>query len=403
LLSQRRERKARRRLLIRAAVCLLLGAVAVAATAAAVDRWREVRRAREERAQAASHTAPVNPAPSPVTNRPGPDPNSDRTEPRAPTKFDRIEPKPPAESPAPTTDVELKPGAPPPAVAPPPTKVPTAEKPANPPAVADPARPAGQPAPVSNPTPTPKPPFKSDRPAKEAFPGYYLRTTAKFKVFVSRLAYENSDEAEGEPLKGIDEELTRIAELFPEISLKALRTVPIWVEWDHVIPRSVRAFAVYYGKTGHELWTEGVDPRKAGCVVVLSLKTAHNLRAKWGKRQNVLLHELAHAIHDKAFGFANPLIKNAYEQAVARALYAKVKHDDGSAREAYANTNRAEYFAELTCAYLDRLDYYPHDAKELKEHDSVGYELMTKAYGTPEQIAVAKKKEAGQKKNAGKK
>ena len=138
-------------------------------------------------------------------------------------------------------------------------------------------------------------------------------------------------------------------------------------------------------------------------MVVLSLKTAYELRTKRNAHQNVLLHELAHAVHDKAFKFDNPIIKNAYEQAVARELYKKVKHDDDTEREAYANTNAAEYFAELTCAYLDRLAFFPHDAKVLKEHDSVGYELMTKIYGTPEQIAAAKKKEPNKTKDTDKK
>lgn len=196
----------------------------------------------------------------------------------------------------------------------------------------------------------------------------------------------------------VDDELARVSEIFAEPALKALRRVPIWVEWDHTIPRSARAFAVYYGVTGDTLWTEGVDPRKAGCVCVLSLKTAYALRARRGARQNTLLHEFAHVVHDKVFGLDNPSIRNAYDQAVARGLYERVRHDDGTEGPAYAARNRAEYFAELSCAYLDRLDYAPHDAKELRGHDSVGYELMTKAYGTPEQIEEARKKARGRKK-----
>lgn len=241
--------------------------------------------------------------------------------------------------------------------------------------------------------------FKSDRPAKEVFPGYYKRSTEQFTIYVSRLAYEESDAANGEPLNVVDEELARIAEIFPESALKALRTVPIWVEWDHTIPESVRAFAAYYGPTGHALLMKGVDPRKSGCICVLSLKVAHKLKAVKNARQNVLLHEFAHAIHNKLFGRSNPFIENSYSQAMARELYNEVMHDDGSKGEAYAATNKAEYFAELTCAYLDRLDYMPHNAKELKELDSVGYELMTKAYGTLEEIAKAKKSAKDNKKN----
>jgi len=241
------------------------------------------------------------------------------------------------------------------------------------------------------PYPHPKP-YKSDRPSREIFAGYYLRTPHGFRVYVSQLAYERSDELEGEPLKVIDEQLARIVKIVPELCLRAMRKVPIWVEWDHAIPKEVRAYAVYYGVSGHMLWKEGIDARKADSVCVLSLKVAHHLRVKEKKQQNVLLHEFAHAIHDKLFEFDNPFISNAFEQAVARKLYENVKHDDGTERKADARTNVAEYFAELSCAYLFELDYYPHNRNELKEYDSVGYELMTKAYGKPELLAKKKNK-----------
>lgn len=406
-LSPQRKRQVGRRLILLGCVGLGCCIIAAVLVLIALNRGREGRQPGNERPQAdyVVRTDPI-PALTPVATPKESKP--ERLEPRP----ERPEPKKPV-SPPPTSAKPDIPTAPtpavvlgPPAIAPPPhpaniqggmtTVVIPPPQPVNPPAIE-----IAPPPSIPTAKLVAKSSFKSDRPAKEVFAGYYLRTPAKFKVFVSRLVYENSDEAEGEPLRLIDEELTRIAELFPEANLKALRTVPIWVEWDHVIPKSVPAFACYYFEgTGAKLSVDGVDPRKAGCVCVLSLKKALELR-KDGNRQNVLLHELAHAVHDKAFGLKNPVIKNAYEQAVARRLYMKAKHDDGKERVAYANTNAAEYFAELTCAYLDRLDYFPHDAKELKEHDSVGYELMTKAYGTPEQIAAAKKKTA--KKNTEKK
>ena len=58
----------------------------------------------------------------------------------------------------------------------------------------------------------------------------------------------------------IDEELARITELFPAVNLSVLRKVPIWIEWDHVIPKDVRAFATYCNEDSRPaLRLQGVD------------------------------------------------------------------------------------------------------------------------------------------------
>ena len=392
LLARRRSKVARRSLILKAVACgglLVVSAAAAGSLIVKANRDRETKSelVRTEQAKAATAKARQSIASPAASEPPGP-----TSPPRpAPRPKPGTATRPPVASPGRPSGAT--PGPPAPGVAPPPVSVAPAPSPAD----LFPERPP-EPTPALDKPKEPKESYKSDRPAKEVFAGYYQRNAQKFTVYVSRFAYEKSDELDGEPLQIVTDELNRIVELFPESALKVLRKTPVWVEWDHTIPRSVNAFAVYYGDTGHERWAEGVDPRKAGCVCVLSLKTAHALKAKRNQRQNTLLHEFAHVIHSTAFSIDNPMIANAYEQAYARKLYQKVRHDDGVVRTAYANTNAAEYFAELTCAYLDRLDYLPHDAAELKEHDSVGYEIMTKAYGTPEQIAAAKKKEAAKKK-----
>src|SRR6185312_10553694 len=179
--------------------------------------------------------------------------------------------------------------------------------------------------------------------------------------------------------------------------VKTLQRTPIWIEWDHTIPESVHAFAVYYGRTGQGLLFRGVDPRKEKCICVLSLKIANGLREK-GALQNTLLHEYAHVVHDQyVYDINDKFIMNAYQQAIARRMYLDVRLSNGRIGRAYASTNYKEYFAELTCAYLDKLDYEPHDRKELKEYDSVGYEVMTKIWGSPEQIEERKKKAAAKR------
>lgn len=380
MLAERRSRRARTALLVRLAVVGVLMVAVMSVFAAIVVNMGRKKPGDEETAKADSR-----PKPAPA-----------RVQPAV-----QLQPRPRPQS-HPTTDTDLR-GRPDdfPAARPP-TGNPFFDPPGHglpaPPFPAAPAAPAAAPptprpaAPVNVPPPEPHTPFVSDRPAKETFPGYYERKVNGFKVYVSRLAYENSDERRGEPLKVVDDELARIVDLFPPDTVKGCRLWPVWVEWDHTLPQEARAYAAYFGPTGDVLLREGIDPRKSDCVCILSLKTAVALKGK-GLNKNTLIHEFAHLVHAKVYK-GNTLIRNAYQQAMARHLYDRVRYDNGLTRRAYAATNEREYFAELSCAYFDSLEYPPHDHKELRELDSVGYELMTKAWGTPEEIAKLKKRAA---------
>ncbi len=113
-----------------------------------------------------------------------------------------------------------------------------------------------------------------------------------------------------------------------------------------------------------------------------SLTTEHQPQCDSGRC--VLLHELSHAVHHHLFNSNNPQIKAAYDQAIARGLY----------RGRYASTNQREYFAELSCAYFDKLAYRPHSQEELKQYDPIGYRLMEMCWGTQEQILAVRNAEA---------
>jgi hypothetical protein len=100
----------------------------------------------------------------------------------------------------------------------------------------------------------------------------------------------------------------------------------------------------------------------------------------------VLLHEIAHAVHDNLLGWENPLVKAAYRQAMERKLYD---------RSQYVSTNEAEFFAELTCAYFDQLDYHPRKREDLKKHDPASFKMLDAVWGAaarrPDPAAVAVK------------
>ena len=57
-----------------------------------------------------------------------------------------------------------------------------------------------------------------------------------------------------------------------------------------------------------------------------------------------------------------------------------IRHRDGSTRRAYALTNRMEYFAELSEAYLGVNDFQPFDRAELQRYDPQGFALMEKVW-----------------------
>jgi hypothetical protein len=122
---------------------------------------------------------------------------------------------------------------------------------------------------------------------------------------------------------------------------------------------------------------QGRPAYKANNIEILNMR---HLTEKWqpGKpsEQIVLLHEMCHAVHSHILGNKNPIIMAAYNQAMDRQLYQDVKHESGRSARAYASTSDHEYFAELSCAYLDRCAWYPFTREELKEYDAVGFKLM---------------------------
>jgi hypothetical protein len=95
----------------------------------------------------------------------------------------------------------------------------------------------------------------------------------------------------------------------------------------------------------------------------------------------VILHELAHAYHDRVLGFDHEEIRQAYDRAVENKLYDTVLLIDGRDTRHYALTNHKEFFAELTESFFGTNDFYPFVRAELKEHDPRTYALLEKIWG----------------------
>lgn len=218
---------------------------------------------------------------------------------------------------------------------------------------------------------------KDDVPA-----GYRKLVLEGFTLYYSDQVHQEdrASKLKRAPLEALETELQLVSAAFknlPADKLKKIKSVPIWVEWDEKLAlgngRVGGAVAVFLG--GHQagLMPRGDDPVKANAVTILSLRSlAAEHQPGTDSGRCVTLHELAHAFHFHVVGIDNPQVRETYRQAMERKLYDPAL---------YVATNEHEYFAELSCCYLKKLDYFPRTRDELKKHDPKGYELMHKVWG----------------------
>lgn len=239
--------------------------------------------------------------------------------------------------------------------------------------------------------------------AKPAQPAYKKATIHGFTLMINPEVYKHNDDPRWrrKPIEVLELELGTIVRRLPERYVKALRRIVLWVEWEDTDDPDLKegVVAKYYGVMGNlALWSLGKNkhPGKANSVEVINMKSLTREHQPGVKLERcVLLHELAHAVHFQLLGANNGVIKATYQQAMKRGLYDEAKDVYGRTRKPpYAARNEKEYFAELSCAYLDKLHYFPFTADELKEHDPQGYKLMEKIWGTRKQLDAAIKAQA---------
>jgi hypothetical protein len=213
------------------------------------------------------------------------------------------------------------------------------------------------------------------KPAYTATKEYTVRTISGFTVYLHPDALAAKTELTA-ALKEFSRQADELPKYLPEERLKPLRKVPIWIEHRQKGAMSAAAFHV------SEDWLRGngYNPDKAGAVEISNTK----FFVEWSVQQPyMLLHELAHAYHNRELGANHAGIKTAYKQAIDRKLYERVRHVDGRTEKAYAAYNDQEYFAELTEAYFGKNDFFPFNRAELRKHDRAGYDLMEKLWGKP--------------------
>lgn len=196
-------------------------------------------------------------------------------------------------------------------------------------------------------------------------------------VHASKALKKSQPKDMAKAVKLLTGQLQRVVKSVPMKAVKALRTVPIWInpQYKGIVPR-----AEYHPGKGW-LTDNNRNPAMAKAIEItnVSIFEAENRRMP-----DLILHELAHAYHDQVLSFDNAAIKEAFNLAKESGTYDSVQRFTGRETitdKAYAMSNAAEYFAETTEAFFGKNDFYPFNRKELQAHDPHMFMVLKRCWG----------------------
>jgi hypothetical protein len=208
---------------------------------------------------------------------------------------------------------------------------------------------------------------------------YETRMVAGWSVRLQSTLLTDQKEATDAALLLLQKQLAEIVKLVPPGPVKRLQEVVLWFSPSYP---NTGGGAEYHPDAG---WLRA-NHRNPAMAKGVEFSNVKNFGAEMDRMPNFVLHELAHAYHDRVLSFEQPEILAAYHHAKDAKLYDKVQrwHGTGkplSTERAYGISNHKEYFAETTEAYFVRNDFFPFTQKELKEHDSVMFSVLEKVWG----------------------
>jgi len=212
-------------------------------------------------------------------------------------------------------------------------------------------------------------------------PAYDRREVEGWNVHVRRELIESEDILTARALELLRKQLVEIVQVVPAPAVKELRRVPLYFSPEYPDRKPTAEFHPDIGW----LRANGRDPAMAKAV---EFSNVRQFEAEMNRMPNFVLHELAHAYHDRVLpeGFANPELKAAYQRAKAGGKYDRVERRFGNGKSntferAYAMNDVMEYFAETSEAFFGRNDFFPFTRDELKTHDPEMFALLQRLWG----------------------
>lgn len=190
------------------------------------------------------------------------------------------------------------------------------------------------------------------------------------------------DLLEGEHKETGDLALRILGERLHEITLKLpsdpvakMKEVPIYLDRAHPLGNA------HYHPDGDWLERHGYDPAMEKAVHFTAAASLIR-EACSPHRSSVVLHELAHAYHDRVLGFDHPGILAAYKMFCDSRLFDQVATVSGATRPHYGLTDHKEFFAEMTETFFVGNGYYPFNHFQLHREHPPTYELIANIWGT---------------------
>ena len=203
--------------------------------------------------------------------------------------------------------------------------------------------------------------------------GYESQNIQGFEVYVMLDALDNHPQETNEAINLLTSKLIGIIEFeLKEEIIEELKLVKIFVDWN-----TTNGSAVYHPNL-QWLIDNGYIEEKWKSIEISNI----NNFIDWTELNQpfLMMHEFAHAYHDRVLDFSYAPIIQSYNNAMQNNLYDWVLYHAGNGvyyyQESYATTNYIEYFGELTESYLGENDFYPFNREELEMHDPIGYDLL---------------------------
>lgn len=198
-----------------------------------------------------------------------------------------------------------------------------------------------------------------------------VRRIEGWSVQVDVALLSNDRKGMGErALRVLGDKLFELTLMLPEKRIEELRSIPVWIDDRHEL------IGMQYHPDAGWLRDHGYDPAMEKGI---HIPNAERLISHVARHEQpfALLHELAHAYHDRFLGWDHPPVREAWQAFVNSGKYDQVLGIDGRRRRHYALTNHKEFFAEMTEAFIGTNDFYPFVRGELREAEPEIYALLT--------------------------
>jgi hypothetical protein len=168
-------------------------------------------------------------------------------------------------------------------------------------------------------------------------------------------------------LDDLDSDLTDCLRLLPSSTHALIRRTRIYLNLTYAYGPCDNPIIVNHATTHHSAGWLLTARDKTQSIEIYNCVDYRSMRLHWN-RAGLILHELAHLIHQVVLGLDNPLVIRGYETAKTSGLYETVRRRDWAGKEvdfdlAYATVDCKEFFSEMS------VTYFAHGYAELNEKD----------------------------------